>query len=58
MNYRDINLISFSNNGIICFIINIYSNNQQNTLKYLKNIEINLNNIFIITDDFNIKDNN
>ena len=58
MNYRDINLISFSNNGIICFIINIYSNNQQNTLKYLKNIEINLNNIFIITGDFNIKDNN
>jgi len=54
MNYRDINLISFF---IICFIINIYSNDQQNVLKYLKNIEVNLSNIFIITGDLNIKNN-
>ena len=27
INYRDINLILFFNNGFICFIINIYSNN-------------------------------
>ena len=39
------------------FIINVYSDNQQSTLKYLKNIEVNLNNILIITRDFNIRDN-
>ena len=57
MNYRDINLISFFNNNIICFIINIYSDDQQNVLKYLKDIEVNLNNVLIMTGDFNIKDN-
>ena len=55
MNHRDINLISFFNNGIICFTINIYSNEQQNALKYLKDIEVNLNNILIMTRDFNIR---
>ena len=29
VNYRDINIISFFNNGIICFIINIDSDEQQ-----------------------------
>ena len=58
MNYRDINLISFFNNDIICFIIKIYSDEQQTALKYLKNIETNLNNILIITRDFNIRNNN
>lgn len=58
INYRNINLISFFNNDIIHFIINIYSNEQQSTLKYLKNIEINLNNVLIITEDFNIRNNN
>ena len=57
INHRDINLISFFNQGIICFIINIYSNNQQNVLKYLKNTEVNFSNILIITRDFNIRDN-
>ena len=57
MNYRNINLISFFNNSIICFIINIYSNDQQNALKYLKDIEINLSNVHIMTGYFNIKDN-
>jgi len=38
--------------------MNIYSDNYQNTLKYLKDTEVNLNNIFIITEDFNIRDNN
>lgn len=57
INHRDINLISFFNQGIICFIINIYSNNQQNGLKYLKNTEVNFSNILIITRDFNIRDN-
>ena len=37
------------------FIINVYSDNQQSTLK---NTEINLNNVLIMTRDFNIRDNN
>jgi len=41
---------------IMCFIINVYSDNQQFILKYLRDTEINLNNILIITGDFNIRD--
>jgi len=57
MNHRDINLISFFNRDIIYFIINIYSDDQQNTLKYLEDIEVNLNNVIIMTGDFNIRYN-
>ena len=39
------------------FIMNVYLDDHQNTLKYLKNTEVNLNNILIMTDDFNIRDN-
>jgi len=49
INHKDINLISFFNCSIICFVINVYSDNQETTLKYLKDTEINLNNILIIT---------
>jgi len=41
----------------MCFILNIYSDDCQNTLKYLKNTEVNLNNILIMTGDFNIRNN-
>ena len=57
-NYIDINLISFFNHSIMRFIINIYSDDQQSTLKYLKNTEVNLNNVIIMTGNFNIRDNN
>jgi len=56
INYRNINLIFFFDNSIICFIINIYSNKQQSALKYLKDIEVNLNNVLIMMKDFNIRD--
>ena len=55
-NHRDINLVYFFNCSIICFLINVYSDDQQSTLKYLKNTEVNLNNIIIIIGDFNIRD--
>ena len=58
INHRNINLISFFNQSIICFINNIYSDDQQTILKYLEDIEVNLNNVLIIIGDFNIKDNN
>ena len=54
-NHRNINFISSFNYSIIYFIINVYSDNQQSTLK---NTEINLNNVLIMTRDFNIRDNN
>ena len=56
-NYRDINLVSFFNCGFLCFLINIYSDNYQSILKYLKDSETNLNNILIITENFNIRNN-
>jgi len=55
-NHQDINLISFFNHSIICFILNVYLDNQQNVLKCLKNTKVNLNNILIMTEDFNIRD--
>ena len=58
INHRDINLISFFNSSIIYFTINIYSDNQQTALKYIKNIEINLNNALIMTGNLNIRNNN
>ena len=56
-NHKNINLILFFNCGIICFIINIYSDEWQSTLKYLKDTEVNLNNILIVTENFNISNN-
>ena len=38
--------------------MNVYSDNHQNVLKYLKDTEVNLNNVLIMTGDFNIRDNN
>jgi len=58
LNHKNINLIFFFNYGTICFIINVYSDNQQSASKYLKNTEVNLNNILIMIGDFNIRDNN
>ena len=55
-NHQDINLISFFNHSIICFILNVYLDNQQNVLKCLKNTKVNLNNNLIMTQDFNIRD--
>ena len=57
INHRDVNLIFFFNSGIICFIINIYSNEKQTALKYLKDVEVNIHNILIMIGDFNIRDN-
>lgn len=57
-NHRNINLISFFNHSIICFIINVYLDDQQSILKYLKDTEVKLNNALIMKGYFNIKDNN
>jgi len=54
--YRDINIISFTINDICHYILNIYSDSSHLALKYLKNIEVNINNVLLITGDFNIRD--
>ena len=46
----------FFNYSLVYFLINIYSDSSQLALKYLKNTEVNIGNILIITRDFNIRD--
>jgi len=55
-NHRDISLISFSNNNTCFYILNVYSDSSHTALKYLKNIKANINNVVLITGDFNIRD--
>ena len=56
-NHRDISLISFFNNNSIFFLINIYLDSSQSALKYLKDTEANINNVLVMTGNFNIRDN-
>jgi len=56
LNHRDISYISFFNYSSIYFLINIHSDLSQTALKYLKNTEVNINNVLIMTGDFNIRD--
>jgi len=55
-NYRDISCVSFFNCGLVYFLINIYSDLSQAALKYLKDTEVNIDNVLIMTGDFNIRD--
>ena len=56
INHKDINLISFFNDNTYFFILNIYSDSSHTALKYLKDTEVNIDNVLIITGDFNIRD--
>ena len=55
--HRDINILFFSNNDICYYILNIYSDSSHSALKYLKDTEVNVNNVLFMTGDFNIRDN-
>ena len=55
-NHWDINLISFSNNDTCHYILNVYSDSSHSALKYLKDTEVNINNVLIMIGDFNIHD--
>ena len=55
-NHRDVLLISFFNNSVCYYMLNIYSNSSHTALKYLKDIEVNIDNVLIMTGDFNIRD--
>jgi len=56
INHRDIKLLSFVNNNLFFFILNMYSDSSHSALKYLKDTEVNIDNILIMTGDFNIRD--
>ena len=56
INHRDINLISFFNGNMYFFILNVYSDSSYTALKYLKDTEVNISNVLIMTGDFNIRD--
>ena len=56
INYRDISLISFFNNNICYYILSVYSDSLHTALKYLKDIKVNIDNVILMTGDFNIKD--
>ena len=56
INHSNILLMSFTNDHVQYFIINIYSNSSHSALKYLKDIEVNIDNILVMIKDFNIRD--
>ena len=56
INHRDISLISFFNNNICYYIMNVYSDSSYIVLKYLKDTEVNIENVLLMTGDFNIRD--
>jgi len=55
--HRDINLISFICNDTWHYILNIYSDLSHSALKYLKDTEVNINQVLLMTGDFNVRDN-
>jgi len=56
INHRDINLISYNIQDKEAFVLKIYSNISQTAIKYLCDNPLNINNVLIITGDFNIRD--
>jgi len=56
INHTDILLLSFTSNCFQYFILNIYSDSAHTALKYLKDIKVNIDNILVMTGDFNIRD--
>jgi len=55
IDHRDILLASFFNNGDIFWLMNIYSDASYFALKYLKDTEVNIQNLLIMAGDFNIR---
>ena len=56
INHKNILLVFFFNNNNNFWIMNIYSDSSHFVLKYLKNSEANIQNLFIMTGNFNIQD--
>jgi len=58
IDHCDINVVSFHNGQNLNFIINVYSDDQQQALQTLHDAPPSLNNSLLMTGDFNIKNNN
>jgi len=58
INHRDIDVLAFHSGQHINYIINIYSNDNQNALQVLNCNIIDLNDTVVITGNFNIRNNN
>jgi len=56
INHRDILLVSFFNNNNVFWLMNIYSDSSHSALKYLKNTKASIQNLLIMTSNFNIWD--
>ena len=56
INHSDILLISFINAHVSYFIMNVYLDSSHSALKYLKDTKVNINNVLVMTGDFNIRD--
>ena len=56
MTHRDILLVSFFNSNNVFWLMNIYSDSSYSALKYLKNTEASIQNLLIMTSNFNIWD--
>ena len=54
IDHKDILLVSFFNKGVMYWLMNIYSNLSHTAIKYLKDMELDLRNLLIMTGDFNI----
>ena len=57
IDHHDINVVSFHNGQNLNFIINIYSDHQQQALQALHDAPPSFNNSLLMTGDFNIRDN-
>ena len=56
INHSDILLISFINAHVLYFIMNVYSDSSHSALKYFKDTKVNIDNVLVMTGDFNIRD--
>ena len=57
INHRDINILAFYSGQHSNYIINVYSDDNQNALRVLNCNIIDLNDTVVMTGDFNIRDN-
>ena len=53
--HHDISIISFINNDICHYILNIYSDSSHSALKYLKDTEVNISHVLLMMGNFNIR---
>jgi len=54
IDHRDIILVSFFFNSKLFWVMNVYSDSSHSVIKYLKDTEINIYNLLVMTRDFNI----